>query len=37
MTSDASTLVIQLVLLAAIILAPWFYRTSKLGLFRSGF
>ena len=25
MTGDASTLVIQFVLLAAIILAPWFY------------
>jgi len=36
MAGDASTLVIQLVL-AAIILAPWFYRRSKLGLFRSGF
>ena len=29
MTGDASTLIIQLVLLAAIILAPWFNRRSK--------
>ncbi len=28
MTFDTSTFVIQLVLLAAIILAPWFYRRS---------
>jgi len=37
MTGDTSTLVIQFVFLAAIILAPWFYRRSKLGLFRSRF
>ena len=35
MTGNTSTLVIQFVFLAAIILAPWFYRRSKLGLFRS--
>jgi hypothetical protein len=29
MTVDTPTLVIQLVLLAAIILAPWLYRKSK--------
>src|SRR6267154_456244 len=37
MTSDTSTSVIQFVLLAAILLAPWFYRRSReLGSFRSG-
>jgi hypothetical protein len=29
MTVDTSTFVIQFVLLAAIILAPWFYKKSK--------
>ena len=29
MTGDTSTLVIQFVFLAAIILAPWFHRRSK--------
>jgi len=29
MTVDTSTLVVQAVLLAAIILAPWFHRKSK--------
>jgi hypothetical protein len=34
MTGDTSALVIQFVFLAAIILAPWFYKRSKsLGLF----
>jgi hypothetical protein len=32
MTVDTFTLVVQLVLLAAIILAPWFYRRSRRSL-----
>jgi len=32
MTVDTSTLVVQLVLLAAIILAPWFYSKSRRGV-----